>query len=228
MVVFDQPGIQGEPAAVRGLDPVRDHHMRMHLRVQGAARVLTEHRRRDPGRVQHRDLTTDPVAGVRMTLDPLHDGCHGGIVRSEHVLTHARGAEGEQGRHRLRSRARHIEPAHRPHPGGAPEVPVRPGRVHPGHHRQERLIGHLARQAQHPGRPTQPHATRFVGVEVVRRQRLHVVRPSGRAPQRRHAHRHHTPPRARVTVHSSVIPAVSVTVAVRESMTAYTENRRGV
>ena len=70
--------------------------MRVQLRVQRPTRVLTKPGRDDPGRVDDRDLPTDPVTGVRMSLDPTLQRPHRSVMRRDHFTAHVAVAEREQ------------------------------------------------------------------------------------------------------------------------------------
>ena len=205
LVAFDQTGVERQPATVRGLDPIRDHQMRMQLRVQRPTGVLPERGGHDPLNVDDRDLTTDPVAGVGVGLDPPGQFPHRGVVRVEDGAPDVLIAQRPQHRDGLGCRCGHVEPAYRLVVVAPSQIAIRPARVHAGHHRQERLVADFAADAELLSAGSEPDATRFAGVEVVVRQLLDVVRASVGALQRGHAYGHHTPPHTRVAVHSSVI-----------------------
>ncbi len=54
--------------------------MGVDLRVEGAARVLSEERGDDPLRVDDGDLAADAVAGVGVSFDPVDECFDGSIV----------------------------------------------------------------------------------------------------------------------------------------------------
>ena len=57
LVTFDQTAVERQPTTIRRLHPVRDHQMRMQLRIQRPTDVLPERRCHDPLSVDDRDLT---------------------------------------------------------------------------------------------------------------------------------------------------------------------------
>ena len=179
--------------------------MRMQLRIQRTAGVLSKHCSDDPHRVDNRHLPTNPIPGMRVTFNPTLHSRHRRVVSSDHLAANVPVAEREQHRHRLRSRSSHIEPAHRFVVIATSQIALRTTRVLPAHQRNERVVVDLTGQAELDGGGAEPDATWFARVRVVVRQLLHVVATRVRALQRGHAYGHHTPPHTRVTVHSSVI-----------------------
>jgi hypothetical protein len=137
-----------------------------------------------------------------MGFDPVDHGGHGCVVGVEDRLADVVVAEGEEHRHRLGRRGGDVKAPHRIL-AEAPAQLDTGGRVRPGHHRQERLVAHLAGQAERcgPGSPTL--CRRLAAVEVVAGQGLDVVDAGLRSLQRCHSNGHQHLPAS--GVHSSFI-----------------------
>jgi len=73
--------------------------------------VLTEGRSDKSIGVDRPDLAVDPVAAVGVVLDPTERGGNGGVVSIEDLPADVVVADGEQDGHRLRCRARDVEPS---------------------------------------------------------------------------------------------------------------------
>ncbi len=111
------------------------------------------------------------------------------VVRVEDLGRGRFVTECEQHGHGLRRRAGDVEPADRLVVVAPTEMPIRSGRVHAGHQREERLRRRRRRTAERVGAVSEPSAARLVGLEVVVRQLLDVVerrrrRPSAWSPAR--------------------------------------------
>ena len=148
LVVLDEPGVQRQPPAIRGLHPVGDHHMGMQLRIQRPAGVLPKGRRHNPLRVDHRHRTPDAVAGMGMLFDPGDHRPHRRVMSIKDNPADAGVTEREQHRHRFRCRRRHIKPAHRLLVITAAELPLRSMRVDATHHRQKLFVDHVSGKAE--------------------------------------------------------------------------------
>ncbi len=85
LIHLQRPGIQGQPASVRSLDPVGDHRMGVELRVETPARVLTEHPGHDAFGVDAHHMTPPPQPGVRLRLHPTQHGVDRPVVRLGHL-----------------------------------------------------------------------------------------------------------------------------------------------
>ena len=125
--------------------------MGMQLRVESAARVLTEHPDHDPFGIDTHHMTPPPQPRMRLRLDPTQHRVYRPVMCLGHLRFALFVAYGEQNRHRLRRRKRRIEPPHRTVAEAATQpLPCR--RMQSGHHRQERLIVDHAVETEHPRR----------------------------------------------------------------------------
>jgi hypothetical protein len=125
LVPLQEPGIQGPPPPIDGLDLARDHSMGVDLRVVSPGGDLTERRHRQPDSVgmQPATVRADPSGGP-VPLQVAQRRADGDVVSVEQA-----GVAGERPPHaqRLRCRERGIEPRHRPHhpPIGRPPIDQR-------------------------------------------------------------------------------------------------------
>ena len=202
--------------------------MGMHLRIQGAARVLPEPCSDDPVGIKHAHPTRDPVAGMRVGFDPAGQRADGGVVRACDFVADVLVTESEQHGHGLRCRARHIKPTYRLLRIHAAERTVRIARMRTSHHGDERVgIEHVA-EAERGGAVAEPHTGRLTRLQVVVREMLHVIQARIDTTQRRDTHRHakspithdaaHDDPMSRV--HPSVLASNSSFEMLKEFTTA--------
>ena len=205
LVALQGLGVEGEPAAVGGEDPVRDHDMGVQLRVELSAHVLAKRHRHDPLRVDRVDLPMHAVAGVGVVLDPVDHRRDRGVMPGEDRVAHLLPADRVEDRQRLGCRERHVEAAHRPLAVGRTQCPAGGG-VEAVHQRQERVLVDLAPEAQLGGPAAVPPPRWLVAVEVVRPELLHVIRAGVGATQGRDPGRHRElpGPHTHESVHSSV------------------------
>lgn len=199
--MLEGPGIERQPPAIGGHDPVRDHQVRVQLRVVRPAGVLAKRGRDQAAGVDDPHLAIDPVATVGVVLDPPERRGDRRIVSVEHLLADTVVAYGVQDRHRLRCRAGDVEPAH-----GALVVAraqqLASGRVPAIHERQEVAVVDLPGEAERSGAMAEPPTGRLVAVEVIPAGTVDVVRPGVGALERGHPGGHGRLPHA--GVHSSV------------------------
>ena len=91
-LVHDQrTGIQRQPAAIAGRDPVGDHGVSVQLRVEGPAGVLTEQPHHDPLGVDRDYLAVAAHSGVGVGLDPAEHRLHRPVMRLHHRVGAPRG-----------------------------------------------------------------------------------------------------------------------------------------
>lgn len=106
------PPIERRPAAIGTPGQVRDHHVRVQLRIPPARRSVPERRRDEPV-----DLLDDsPVVaapdGRRRSFEVPERVGDGGVVRRPHRLSHLAVAGPEQHAHAFGRRERHVERRH--------------------------------------------------------------------------------------------------------------------
>lgn len=176
--------------------------MGVKLRVESAGGVLAEGGGDDAFGVDDGDLAVDAVAGVGVVLDPTDHRRHRGVMSRQDLGSDERVAECEKRRHRLRRGRGDVEPSHRLLAVGAPERRSTGAWVDACHDVKEVGVLDLAAQAEQVGASPLPPPRRFVGVQVVRRQRLDVVEAGVGALQRRDPSGHDD--LSRTAVHSSV------------------------
>lgn len=199
--MLEGPGIERQPPAVGGHDPVRDHDVGVDLRVVRPAGVLAKRGSDQAAGVDGPHLAIDPIATVGVVLDPPERRSDRRIVSVEHLLADTVAPDGEQHRHRLRCRAGDVEPAH----GAlvmarAQQLPG--GRVPAIHQRQEVAVVRFPVEAEHSGAASEPPAGLLVAVEVVPAWAVDVVGAGVGALERGHPGGHGRLPHVRV--HSSV------------------------
>ena len=114
--------VEGAPFAIMdGLHLVRDHHMRVQMRVTRSRVVVIERRRDHPGHIR---LRNRPIAPCRadtgcgnLTLDERNHLRNRRVMRVRNQRLRARVGHRPQYRCGLRNREREIEPSNRlPHP----------------------------------------------------------------------------------------------------------------
>jgi hypothetical protein len=172
-VPVQAPAVECRPAPVGAVADVRDHDVRMQLRVAGARRSVPEDGSDEPGGRQHDSAAPPASHGGRVAFEVAQRFGRRSVVAVSHRTLDAAVAEAEQDADALGRRERQVE-GRDTSAACRPQVCYR-DRMRSGEEPSQIVGLHTAREPEPRGACSGPSTGRLARVGVVRRRAAGVV-----------------------------------------------------